>query len=176
MMSGARRCIGLGLPMLLFACASEDDFVLFNADNQTIQVEVLPEGEPPGEPASLELLSNLSLTVLGTATVDPASGPVGGLHQVSVIVLDEFEDLVDRATVLTSAEAVSDLDGDDDLDSRGIDEHEMRQDSADPGAWAVTVQSLGEPTEMRTDVFTIRLWQFADDVDAEPTTTPEDAT
>lgn len=149
-------------------CTSDPEYLQFNAENQSLPVEVLPLGEPEGDPAELELVSNLSLTIVGDAVVDPASGPVGTLHHVSVILFDEFEGLVDRVTVQTVAEPVADLDGDGEDDSRGREEHEMRQDSADPGAWAVSIQSLGSDDERRSDTFTIMLWQDVERQSVEP--------
>jgi hypothetical protein len=131
----------------------------FNADDQTLIIEVLPADSPKGEPISIELLSNLERTVVGEATADPGSGPVGTLHWVTVDVFDEFEGIVGRVSVEVDTEAVDDLDGDGEPDSRGEGEWDMRQDSADPGAFAIMLESLGDEDEEREDRFTIRLWQ-----------------
>src|SRR5688572_27344966 len=92
--------------VVLAACKDDDvDWIEFNKTGQTIVVEVLPEGSPEGEPITLELKSNLDLTVVGDATVDPGSGPVGTLHQVAVILDDEYEALVGRVTVDVQSQA-----------------------------------------------------------------------
>lgn len=145
------------------AAACKDDtksvWVEFNAPNQTIAVEVLPAGSPEGEDTSIDLLSNLGRTTVGEALVSPGSGPVGTQHLLAVDVLDDFEDLVGRVTVIVDSQAVKDLDGDGEPDSRGEGEFELLHDSADPGAWALTLQSLGGDDERRTDRFTVVLWE-----------------
>ncbi|MCB9685705.1 MAG: hypothetical protein H6735_11750 [Alphaproteobacteria bacterium] len=147
--------------MLAAAGCKKDEitWVPFNLEDQTLVVDVLPEGSAVGDPVSLELLSNLGRTVVGQATIDPGSGPVGTEHVIMVDVLDDFEAIVGRVTVGVNPEATKDLDGDGEIESRGSDEYELQQDSADPGAWQVTVMSLGSSDEQREDVFTINLWQ-----------------
>ena len=165
-----RRLLLFGSTALLGACDSgEITWVQFNADDQVLEVEVLPVGEPAGEPVSLALLSNLGRTEVGVAAVDPGSGPVGTEHLVTVDVYDAFEIDVLRVTVFITAEPVSDLDGDGDNDSRSEDEYELQQDSADIGAWAMSFKSLGEDNERRTDSFTFFLWQPEEIVDSTPT-------
>lgn len=157
--------------LLLPACDDDEiDWVPFNQEGQAITVEVLPEGSPAGEAATLELLSNLGRTVIGEAAVDPGAGPVGTRHLVTVDVLDEFEARVGRVTLYVDSEPVTDLDGDGDPDSRGNLVVEFRQDSADPGAWALEIESLGAADERREDVFTFVLWQ-ADPLATTPGTT-----
>ncbi len=134
-------------------------WVEFNAPDQTIKVEVLPAGSPEGEDTTLELLSNLGRTVVGEALVSPGSAPVGTEHLLAVDVLDDFEEIVGRVTVVVDTEAVKDLDDDGEADSRGEGEFELLRDSADPGAWALTLQSLGADDESRTDRFTVVLWE-----------------
>lgn len=151
------------LGALVGGCKSDEIvWAGFNADDQTLIVEVLPTGSPKGEPISIELLSNLERTVVGEASVDPGSGPVGTLHWVTVDVFDEFEGIVGRASVEVDTEAIEDLDGDGEVESRGEGEWDMRQDSADPGAFAIMLESLGRDDEQREDRFTIRLWQPED--------------
>lgn len=143
-------------------------WVPFNAEGQTLVVDVLPVGSSIGAPVEIELLSSLGRTVIGVGAVDPGSGPVGTSHLVTVDVLDAFEALVGRATVVVDSEAVSDLDGDGDTDSRENGEYEMRRDSADPGAFAITMQSLGADDETREDRFTLHLWE-PEQLSVEPT-------
>jgi hypothetical protein len=160
---GSPRAWLLIAPAVLAACGEDEiTWVQFNADDQVLEVEVLPVGEPAGEPVSLALLSNLGRTEVGVAAVDPGSGPVGTDHLVTVDVYDAFEEEVLRVTVFILTEAVSDLDGDGEPDSRSEEEHELRQDSADLGAWALEFKSLGADDERRTDQFTFFLWQPED--------------
>lgn len=152
------------------ACTNSDVvWVPFNAEDQTLEVQVLPAGSEVGEAVSLDLMSNLGLTNVGVATIDPGSGPVGTEHQLTVQVFDEFEGFVGRVTAGVNPEAVEDLDGDGEIESRGSEEYELLQDSADPGAWAITVQSLGADDERRRDTFTVALWQ-PEELAAEETT------
>jgi hypothetical protein len=141
------------------ACNKDEiDWVPFNAAHQTIEVDVLPVGSPVGDQVSIDLLSNLGETKVGTATVDPGSGPVGTSHELTVRVLPDYVDLVGRASVEVKSEAVSDLNGDGKDDSRENDGYDLRQDSADPGLYAITLESLGADDEQRKDEFTVRLW------------------
>jgi len=161
----------------LVACNKDAiDWVPFNAPHQTIEVDVLAEGSPTGDPVSIDLLSNLAQTLVGTATVDPGSGPVGTSHVLTVRVLADYVDLVGRASVEVNSQAVSDLDGDGKDDSRENDGYDLRQDSADPGLYAITLESLGETGEQRKDEFVVHLWtpkdlQTTDTTDATTTGT-----
>ncbi|MEQ1564855.1 MAG: hypothetical protein ABMA64_04390 [Myxococcota bacterium] len=159
--------------LLLAGCNQEElTWVAFNADDQVLTIQVLPEGSPTGEAVSLDLLSNLGRTVVGSATVDPGSGPIGTSHLLTVDVLDEFEALVGRASVEVVSEAVTDLDGDGEPDPRDNDGYDLRQDSADPGAYAITLQSLGDADEAREDEFVLHLWT-AEELSSTPTGTTE---
>ena len=152
-----------GLPLaVLLACGEGNDttWVQFNAeDDQYLEVEVLPVGDVTGAPVTLDLLSNIGLTVVGTAEIDPGSGPVGTDHLVAVNVFDDFELQIQRVTVFISSEPVSDLDGDGVDDARSESEYELLHDSADLGAWARSFESHGADDEHRTDAFTFFLWE-----------------
>ena len=115
-----------------------------NADSLSVSV-----GVEAGEDATLELSSTTGMTVLGTATISPGSGPVGTEHVVSVHLDEPFE--VDVGRVSVEAESV-----------RGITLHKLIQDSADPGLWVVSVTSLGDDDEVRDDTFRFVLWQVSD--------------
>jgi hypothetical protein len=165
-----RTPASFALPFVLLMAACNKDEVVwvpFNAEQgQTLVVRVSDECVDPDDPdavepgpAMLELESSLSLTDVGVASIDPGCGPVGTNHQVVAIVDDAFEVLVGRVTVDVQTDAVADLDGDSDVDTRGEGEYELAQDSADPGAWSITLQSLGAEGEEREDRFTFRLWQ-----------------
>lgn len=153
------RLLPVGLSALAGCQGDDITWIEFNATNETLVVEVLPEGEPEGEPITLDLMSNLGRTNVGTATIDPGSGPVGTYHLVAVDVFDAYEAIVGRVTVEVQTEAVADLDDDGEKDSRGEGLYELEHDSADPGAWAMTLQSLGAADETREDEFTFVLWQ-----------------
>ena len=128
---------------------SVDEWVRFNAED-TVSIELTAEPDL-GLPVEGELRSTTGTTVLGTVWVDPGSGPVGTDHDIAVTVDEEHEAVVDRVTVLADA-------GD-----RGVDEYELRQDSADHGLWMVTLTSMGESGEVRTDAFEIALWEVVVD-------------
>lgn len=155
-----RLAIALLTTLAASGCKSDEiTWVPFNLEDQTLVVQVLPEGSDVGDPVSLGLLSNLGRTDVGTASIDPGSGPVGTEHVIAVDVLDDFEEIVGRVTVGVNPEATKDLDGDGEIESRGSEEYELLQDSADLGAWQITVMSLGSTDERRDDTFTIVLWQ-----------------
>jgi hypothetical protein len=140
-------------------CQADDAvWVDFNAPDQTLVVQVTAEEVPLGEPVLIDLVSNVGGLPVGTAELDPGSGPVGTDHFLFVEVFDDFEELVGRASVEVASEAVSDLDGDGDQDSRGEGEFDLVRDSADPGVFALTLLSLGAPGEVREDEFTVHLW------------------
>jgi len=106
------------------------------------------------------LASSLRANDVGTATVDPTFGPVGTRHTVRVEVLDEFQDIVQRVTVYTSGQ-------------RDDEEIELRQDSADPGSWAIELESQGTSDETRTDRFELRLYEPDGTFSGEVETTEE---
>ena len=95
---------------------------------------------------------------VGTGIATPTFGPVGTRHTLRVEVLDAFQDIVQRVTVYTEGQ-------------RGDDEIDLRQDSADAGSWAIELESLGEPDEVRTDTFEIRLYEPDGSFSAEEDTT-----
>ena len=159
----ARPAAFATLLVLLGGCKKDEVvWVQFNQTGQTIVVDVLEAGAEPGEPVSLSLMSNLGRTEIGVAAVDPGSGPVGTHHLVTVDVYDAYEATVGRVTVEVRTEAVADIDDDGEKESRGEGEYELERDSADPGAWALTLQSLGVEDVPREDKFVIALWQDED--------------
>jgi glycine cleavage system H lipoate-binding protein len=128
-------------------CAGEEEslWVRFNTDD-TIDVQITAE-PTLGPIVEVELHSTTGSVVVGAATVDPGSGPVGTDHVLLVTVSDEWQDQVGRVTVLSDSGA------------RGTAEHEFVRDSADHGVWERTLTSLGEEGETRTDAFTFQLWE-----------------
>jgi len=140
---------GLALVSLLglAACdqAEEVTYVQYNASGELLTIQV--GAETLLEPSSIELNSSTGSVVVGTATVDPAGGPVGTEHTVTVEVSDDYENDITRVTVRT------------DSGDRGEDEYELEGDSADEGFWKLTLVSAGEADEVREDTFTVRLWE-----------------
>lgn len=129
-----------------FSC-SDDETVwkAFNADSDVITVEVT--ASEVGDPVTAELRSTTGATIIGSATVDPGSGPVGTVHQVTVDVLDDFVDRVGRVEVIA------------DSGDRGARTFSLLQDSADAGLWVVDVVSDGAEGEVRSDTFTFALFE-----------------
>ncbi len=148
---GPAALVGLVLPAFLGGICGDPEitWVRFNAED-TLEVEVTDEA--PGPAVSTDLVSTSGRTVVGEATVDPGSGPVGTDHDLWVEVERDFRDLVSRVSVEVDA-------GD-----RGIDTFELEQDSADPAVWWTFLRSQGAAGETRTDEFTIQLW-VPEDVD-----------
>lgn len=134
---------------------AESEWLQWNADDDQLQVEVgiddlLEEIEIP-------LRSSTGEVEVGIARVDPAGGPIGTLHEVVIIVDDDYADAVDRASVRTES-------GD-----RGQDEYDLARDSAEEGVYKLTIESDGAAGEIRTDTLTFRLWEevvTAEDDDA----------
>ena len=148
--------IGMG-----FWCKPNDvEYLRFNG-NDVIQVEVTA-GDTVGVPVTIDLTSSSGAIVVGTATVDPGSGPVGTRHEVSVQVANAYEEIVERVTLEV------------DSGQRGLAEFELSQDSADHGYWWLELESVGEPGETRTDSFTIVLWEV--DLEGEGDDTGSDDT
>ena len=148
-MSRALRAVGaFGVLILPFGGGCKKDEVVatrFNAEGESVEVRVTAD-TALGEPVSLELMSSTGTVVVGTASVDPGSGPVGTDHQVLVIVDDAYEAEVDQVSVTTDA-------GD-----RGTEVHDLVQDSADHGFWTRTLTSFGTEGEERVDTFTFDLF------------------
>jgi hypothetical protein len=140
----------LGL-MLLSSCKKDDEvtYVQFNQTGDIVEV-LVTDGDALGDVVDVVLQSSTGTVDVGTASVDPGSGPVGTDHELMVVVDDQWQDVVTHVTVLAEA-------GD-----RGTEEYTLRQDSADHGVWVLTLTSLGAESESRTDSFTLQLWQSVD--------------
>ena len=131
---------------LLLACTAEEEPVYeqFNAPDDILTVEVGAAELLP--PVSIELWSNTGELPVGSASVDPGGGPGGTIHSIVVEVSDDYQDIVDRASVRT------------DSGERGEDEYDMVRDYADEGIYKLEIQSVADEGEIRTDTLTIRLW------------------
>ncbi len=132
--------------VLVSACGDEDEpnWVQFNATDDQVTVEVGAAEEK--DAVSSLLHSNTGEVEIGEGSVEPGGGPIGTEHAVVVVVYDEWENEVERATVRI------------DSGSRGKDEYEMESDMADEGTYKLVIVSVGDEGETRDDVFTFRLW------------------
>lgn len=143
----------------LFACNKDEEvsYEQFNASDDTLDVEV--GVAELLDAVSIDLHSTTGQVVIGTASVDPGGGPIGTEHTVSVEIADDYENKVDRCSVRT------------DSGDRGKDEFDMDPDSADEGFYSLSLVSVGESDEQRTDTLTIRVWDIVEDEDGDPVET-----
>jgi hypothetical protein len=129
----------------LLGCEEEEvNYNQFNGTTDTIDVSVGVDEELP--PTEVNLLSSTGLVVVGTATINPAGGPIGTRHLLVVEVDNQWENRVSRVVVTTDA-------GD-----RGTEEFTLQQDSADAGYHQIEIVSVGVEGETRTDTLTISLY------------------
>lgn len=136
--------------LALAGCKSEEQasYIQFNATDDQVKVEVGVADLL--DPAQTDLHSTTGEVVVGNAMVDPGGGPAGTSTSVVVVVDDAYEALIDRTSVRI------------DSGDRGVDEYDLTQDSADRGYWKITLVSVADEGERRTDIFTFRLWQLND--------------
>lgn len=153
----------LGLLAVATGCSKDDEIVYeqFNSEDDAIEIEV---GVDELLEARSELLySSTGEVEIGVVTVDPGGGPIGTNHAVVVQIYNEdpyyWASEVDRVSVRTSPPD----------DSRAIaeDEYDLEQDSADEGFYKITLESVGEPGEVRTDTFSVRVWSIDEVATAE---------
>jgi hypothetical protein len=139
-------CLILAGGLLGYDCQQdvEPNWVQFNSSEDTITIEVGSEQEL--EPVGCDLTSSVTGLVVGSAEVTPGGGPIGTEHTLLVIVGDDWENDVGRVTVRT------------DSGDRGTDEYELEPDPADEGYYGLTIVSVGEEGEQRSDTLTFRLW------------------
>jgi hypothetical protein len=142
----AARAALLILSAGLSACGddAESEWRQWNATDDEVDVEVGISDLL--DPVEVLLRSSTGEVEVGTARVDPAGGPIGTLHEIVIIVGDDYADVVDRASVRTSSP------------ERGTDEYDLERDSAEEGVYKLTIESDGTPDEARTDTLTFRLW------------------
>ncbi len=143
--------------LALAACSDEIEYEQFNAEDDVLEVQVTAKEILPD--ASIDLHSSTGEVVLGSATVSPGGAPAGTLHSLVVEVIDAYENVVDRASVVIESDGYAE---------RSLD---LVRDSADEGIYKIELISQGEPGEERTDRFTIQLWDIVGDDDATATTT-----
>ena len=132
--------------LTLFACNKDDEvkYERFNGDGDVVEVEVGIDDLP--DPVETAITSSTNEVDVGIAFVDPGGGPLGTDHGIVVEVFDEYETSVDRVTVRTKSP------------SRGSDEYQLTQDSADEGVWKTTLTTVGAEGEARTDTLVFLLW------------------
>lgn len=143
-------------------CKDEDEetYVQFNASDDTLTIQV--GVQDVGAPVTIDLHSTTGSVLIGTATVDPSSGPVGTEHTITVEIFDAYENMVDRVSVRA------------DSGDRGEDEFDLVGDSADEGFYKLTLVSVGDEGETRDDTFTLRVWDVDGDEDGDPGDTGSD--
>ena len=145
------------------------EWTQFNSDDDFLEVlvtssdEIVEQDGCDPDVSCIDLHSRIEEATIGTATVDPASGPVGTRHKVLAVVGDDWEEQVGLVSVV--------VDGD-----RGEQSYDLEQDRANPGAWGITLESVGaegKAGEERIDIFTILLWEG--DVGADSSDDSKDA-
>ncbi len=135
------------LALVLVGCSNDDEvkYDRFNGDGNLVEVQV--GAAELLDPVEVAITSSTNEVDIGLAWVDPGGGPVGTDHGVVVEVFDEYEAEVDRVSVVTKSP------------SRGSDEYDLTQDSADEGVWKIDLTSEGDADEVRTDTLVFKLWQ-----------------
>jgi hypothetical protein len=150
--------------LLWVGCNKDDvDWTRFNSEMDVLEVHVTQSEEVVDiegcalDTTCIDLHSRIEGAVIGTASVDPAAGPVGTLHKVLAVVGDDWEEQVGRVSLS--------IDG-----PRGVEDFELEQDRANPGAWGLTIESVGsrgKSGEDRVDVVTILLWEAEVDTESD---------
>ena len=92
---------------------------------------------------------------IGEASIDPCAAPLGAEHNIIVRVFEQYEDLVDKATVRLESPG------------RGADEYKLKPDSADQGLYKTSLVSVGVGEERRSDFVRFKLWEVDPDGDEE---------
>ncbi|MEE2749927.1 MAG: hypothetical protein VX519_00735 [Myxococcota bacterium] len=144
----------LGSLFFLLACPADenDGYEAFGSQDDAVHVRVGVSEVQPDE--STELHSNTGEHVVGEGWVSPGGGPSGTEHQVSVRLTEDASYVVDRVSL--------------NLYSPGRSEREldMVRDQLDRSLFLLDLVSVGEEDGLsRTDVFTFKLWDLADDED-----------
>ena len=145
-MRGTAAFVLLGVSFV--ACNKDEgiQYDQYNATNDTLTLQV--GTETVLDPVEISLMSSTGQVEVGLARVDPGGGPIGTNHDFVIEVYDEFQDVVDRASVRLKSPG------------RGEDEYDLEQDSADEGYYKTILESVGDAGEVRTDTFLVRVWQI----------------
>ena len=137
----------VGLLSFLLGCdtSAEIEFALFNSANDILNI---PVGvEEPLPTIEQELFSTTGAVSIGNITVEPGGGPIGTKHTIIVLVDDDFEQKISRATLKLSS------------DERGEESYTMNIDSADEGLYMLELISVGSEGEQREDQLQVLLWK-----------------
>ncbi len=142
--------------LALVACKKDDaGWTQFNSDDDFLEIaitsseEVIEVDGCELGTTCIDLHSRIEGATIGTASVDPSSGPVGTKHKVLAVVGDDWEDQVGLVSVSVDSD-------------RGEQTYDLEQDRANPGAWGITLESVGasgKSGEERIDIFTVLLWE-----------------
>ncbi len=116
----------------------------FNQTSDALVVEVAAGAV--ADDASIELFSSTGTVLVGSFVVSPGGGPVGTEHTLTVSLVEDYVDQVDRVVVTT------------DSGDRGIEKFEFDQDSANRGLWVTSVVSSGVEGEVRSDTMSVGLF------------------
>lgn len=146
-----------GPATVLFACLgtagcnndNETTWTQYNASDNIVSIEV--GAVDVMEAVTVTLTSNTGEVELGTGTVDPGGGPIGTEHKITVVVAEDYAPDIDRASVRLDA------------GERGEDEYDLDADATGEGYWVLSLVSVGDEGEARTDTLTFRLWTADED-------------
>ncbi len=145
-----RPAVGVALLLLSAVACNKDEGIQYDQYNSTNDTMSLQVGtDVLLDPIEIPLMSSTGQVEVGLARVDPGGGPIGTNHDFVVEVYDEYQDVVDRASVRLSSQR------------RGADEYDLEQDSADEGVYLITLESEGSEGEVREDMLTFRLWTIS---------------
>lgn len=135
-----------------FNCAEDYTFISVGADEAADHGQEDDTNEC-GElgMGRIELRSSTCESSVGYAIIDPCMAPIGAEHEIVVFIDTTQADKVDRVSVRLES------------DERGADEYTLNPDSADPGIYKTTLQSVGTENETREEFVQIKL--FAVDPD-----------
>jgi hypothetical protein len=148
----ASWCLAALLTVAVSGCKKDDEIVWdrFNWDKDLLEVDITRD-DLLGDPRESDLWSSVAKKSdnnepVGSAVVEPGSGPIGTHHDLYVYIGEDFEEAVGRASIEV------------DSGPRGLVEYELQRDPAYIGTWGITIESLGSVGESRIDTIKILLW------------------
>jgi hypothetical protein len=135
-----------------FNCSEDYTFIGIGADDVADHGQE-DDSDECGElgMGRIELRSSTCESSVGYAIVDPCMAPIGTEHKIVVYIDTTQADKVDRVSVRVDA------------GKRGADEYTMDPDSADPGIYKTTLESVGSSGETREDYVQIKLFSVDPD-------------
>ena len=151
-----RGLLWVGLASLCVSCTDDSGttYEQFNASGEELAVAV---GGDVGEIQQISLFSTTGTVEIGTASVEPDSGPVGTMHTVEVVIFESWAHMVDGVDVSV------------DSGERGEQEFSLVADSADEGQYRLELTSAGFEDEARTDILTLFVLDIVGDADESDT-------